>query len=93
MTATGKGYDMSTTHTTTRNMRTRARELESIAKAKLGVDTLEARNSDRLDFHDLGVVSIREALEFAYEAGREAGRREVLGEAIVRTMHARRQAR
>ena len=41
-----------------------------IARDVLGVPTLEARNSDSLDFHDLGVWSIRAALEAAFEAGR-----------------------
>lgn len=40
-----------------------------IARRHLRVDTLETRNSDALDFHDLAVWSIREALLAAYEAG------------------------
>ena len=37
------------------------------------LETLETRNSDSLDFHDLPVWSIREALLAAYHAGRESG--------------------
>ena len=33
---------------------------------------LETRNSDRLDFHDVAVWAIRDALAEAYEAGRRA---------------------
>jgi hypothetical protein len=43
--------------------------LESIAKRKLGVSTLKTRNSDQLDFHDIHVVAIKEALLTAYKAG------------------------
>ncbi len=47
--------------------------IEQIAKKKLGINTLEIRNSDSLDFHDLGVASIRDALETAFKAGVELG--------------------
>ena len=40
-----------------------------IAKRVLHVDTLEAQNTDALDFHELAVWSIREALLAAYAAG------------------------
>ncbi|MCH7228581.1 DUF6900 domain-containing protein [Haloferula sp. A504] len=40
-----------------------------IAREVLGLDTLETRHSDGLDFHDLAVWQIREALVAAYEAG------------------------
>ncbi|MGF6862503.1 hypothetical protein ABIE69_003091 [Rhodobacteraceae bacterium MBR-64] len=33
------------------------------------IETLETRNSDRLDFHDVAVWAIRAALEEAYAAG------------------------
>jgi hypothetical protein len=48
----------------------RAATLATIAREKLGIETLEERHRDALDFHDLGVVWIRRALEAAYEAGR-----------------------
>lgn len=45
-----------------------------IAKTVLGIESLEVRNSDSLDFHDLSVSQIKEALEKAYIVGRTAGR-------------------
>ena len=39
-----------------------------------GIETLEARGSDSLDFHDLAVWQVREMLEAAYHAGRAAAR-------------------
>lgn len=45
--------------------------LEQIAKKTLGLETLETRNSDRLDFHDLNVASIKAALLAAYQAGQQ----------------------
>jgi len=47
--------------------------LAEIARDVLGIETLETRKSDDLDFHDLAVWSIEKALEVAYEAGRLAG--------------------
>ena len=46
--------------------------LAQIAADMLDIETLETRGSDRLDFHDLSVAAIREALATAYEAGRLA---------------------
>jgi hypothetical protein len=46
--------------------------LAEIAVRHLHLATLETRNSDSLDFHDMGVWSIRRALEAAYEAGRQS---------------------
>lgn len=51
-------------------------ELASIASEALRVETLEARNSDSLDFYDCGVLDIRAALEAAYMAGRKDAIRE-----------------
>lgn len=44
-----------------------------IAQKHLRIETLETRNSDRLDFHDVAVWSIRDALEAAFKAGAEFG--------------------
>ncbi|MEW4569511.1 hypothetical protein AB1L88_16725 [Tautonia sp. JC769] len=49
--------------------------IADIARTQLGIETLEARRSDRLDFHDLAVWSIRDALVAAYEAGIDAASR------------------
>ncbi len=44
-------------------------QLRAIADTVLGMETLETRCSDSLDFHDLSVWSIKAALEAAYLAG------------------------
>ena len=46
--------------------------IDKIARESLGLETLETRRSDSLDFHDMAVWSIREALEAAYNAGLQA---------------------
>ncbi|MCB6180127.1 hypothetical protein LHP98_18580 [Rhodobacter sp. Har01] len=46
-----------------------------IAKRHFFVKTLDARNSDGLDFHDVAIWSIRAALVEAYAAGLAAPRR------------------
>ena len=47
--------------------------LTQIAQSHLGIQTLETRNSDSLDFHDVAVWSLRDALAAAYKAGAEQG--------------------
>ncbi|MFM0653170.1 DUF6900 domain-containing protein [Paraburkholderia sediminicola] len=44
-------------------------QLAEIAMRMLRVEALETRHSDRLDFYDMAVWSIRDALEAAYLAG------------------------
>ena len=44
-------------------------KITEIARTHLGVETLETRNRDALDFHDLSVAALRDALLAAYEAG------------------------
>lgn len=44
-------------------------QLTIIAQQHLRIESLERRNHDRLDFHDLAVWQIRQALEAAYAAG------------------------
>lgn len=51
-------------------------QLTEIAQATLNVETLETRYSDRLDFYDLPVWFLRDALEAAFKAGREQGRQD-----------------
>jgi hypothetical protein len=46
----------------------------AIAKEKLRFDTLETRNSDSLDFHEVAVWSVRDALLAAYKAGMASAR-------------------
>jgi hypothetical protein len=50
-------------------------EIEGIARRILKIETLETRNSDALDFHELAVWTIQEALDAAYEAGRQSATR------------------
>jgi hypothetical protein len=47
-----------------------------IAREILNLETLETRRMDSLDFHELAVWEIREALEAAYNAGRQAAKSE-----------------
>lgn len=45
-------------------------KLEGIAMTELGIATLRLQNSDSLDFHEVSVVRLHEALLAAYNAGR-----------------------
>jgi hypothetical protein len=45
--------------------------LEVIARAHCDVPTLTARRSDRLDFHNVHCVSLKDALHMAYLLGRK----------------------
>jgi hypothetical protein len=59
--------------------------LAQIALQHLNVPTLEPRRSDRLDFHEVAVWCVKDALKAAYEAGAKSGsplasREEVLPE-------------
>ena len=49
--------------------------IRRIAKELLGLDTIETRKSDRLDFSDQAVWQLRAALEAAYNAGKAAARK------------------
>ncbi|MBU2803999.1 hypothetical protein HF668_02240 [Acidithiobacillus ferridurans] len=44
-------------------------KLYAIAKSRLGIETLDTRNSDKLDFHEVAVWAVLEALEEAYMEG------------------------
>lgn len=48
--------------------------IQTIARDLLGIETLETRRSDGLDFHDLAVWQIRKALTAAFEAGQQTAR-------------------
>ena len=43
--------------------------VKKIAKVHLRIDNLDEQGSDRLDFHELHVLSIRDALNAAYKRG------------------------
>ncbi|WP_323034907.1 DUF6900 domain-containing protein [Pararhodobacter sp.] len=49
--------------------------LQEIAAKHFFLETLETRNSDSLDFHEVAVWSIRAALEEAFAAGQAAAKR------------------
>jgi hypothetical protein len=46
---------------------------EGIAQKHLGIETLAIRKMDSLDFHEVSVWSLKDALEAAYRAGMDAG--------------------
>lgn len=49
--------------------------LTRIAQRHLRIETLEPRRRDSLDFHEVSVWELRDALEAAYKAGIEQGGR------------------
>jgi hypothetical protein len=53
----------------------KTKAIERIAREHLRIQTLETQHSDRLDFYDLAVWSIKAALEAAYEAGRTGAKK------------------
>lgn len=73
-------------------METNKAILAEIAKEHLSIDTFDSRKSDRLDFHDLAVWSIEQALDAAFQAGLDAAedQRIALGEELIG--HARNSA-
>lgn len=52
-----------------------AKLLEAIALQHLGIETLQTRGRDSLDFHEVGVASVRAALAAAFEAGKASSSR------------------
>ena len=44
---------------------------DKIVQKRLGIETLETQHSDSLDFHDISVWALREALTEAFSAGVE----------------------
>ena len=50
-------------------MTTKNELFTQIAREHLLIETLEQRNRDSLDFHDVGVVGVQRALDAAYRAG------------------------
>ena len=47
--------------------------LTQIAQKHLGIETLQTRNADSLDFHDTAGWCLKDALEAAFKAGVEFG--------------------
>ena len=50
--------------------------LEWARKAVPGLETLQTRKMDRLDFHETAVWNLKDALLAAYEAGLQKGARQ-----------------
>ena len=46
--------------------------LNTIAQEHLNIETLETRNSDSLDFHEVSVWGVEQALLAAFEAGKNS---------------------
>ena len=53
-----------------RQQKHKEQTIQRIARDILWLETLEERGRDHLDFHEIGVGQLRQALEQAYEAGR-----------------------
>ena len=49
-------------------------QMQQIALDHLFIETLQTRNSDRMDFHEVSVWGVKSALMAAYEAGRQAAK-------------------
>lgn len=45
---------------------------ENVAKDFLDIETLKVRNSDGLDFHEIGVASLKAALIEMYNLGKQS---------------------
>lgn len=52
-------------------------KLAQIALAHLDIETLEQRGRDALDFHEVSVWSLKDALMCAFEAGRSNAQADV----------------
>ena len=59
--------------TATKAAQQRDQLLAQIALDHLFIETLQTRNSDRLDFHEVSVWGVKSALMAAYQAGLAAG--------------------
>ena len=48
--------------------------INTIAQEHLNIETLETRNSDSLDFHEVSVWGVEQALLAAFEAGKNSNK-------------------
>ncbi len=55
-------------------MKTQEKIATEVAQEMLDIETLEVRNLDRLDFHDVGVASLKAALIKMYELGQQSAK-------------------
>ena len=53
----------------------KSEQFAKIAKNELLIDTLQVRNRDSLDFHEVHVGMVQKALEAAFKLGFSAGKR------------------
>lgn len=63
-------------NTKTSTSKAKALHMAAVTEAvrnRLGLETLEDRKRDALDFHDISVASIRDVIALAFEAGFAAG--------------------
>lgn len=51
------------------------KQAEAIAGIHFGIETLQCRNRDALDFHDVSVRGIYSALNNAYKLGQSVGKK------------------
>lgn len=56
------------------SLKTRDEIVEYLGTKVLGLETLETSKSDRLDFNEVAVWSVKEALELAYLAGQHSSK-------------------
>jgi len=68
---------MTTEPRTTGREGKRDRRLTAIAREHLGIETLETRRSDSLDFREVSVWGVLAALRDAYAAGFEQARQDI----------------
>lgn len=57
--------------------------LETIAREELAIPTLATRGRDALDFHDVGVVSLKRALRRSYVAGCDAMAKQLIASLTI----------
>jgi hypothetical protein len=57
------------------NTKTTGETLAEIARTHLHIETLETQRADRLDFHDVSVWGVRDALTAAFDAGQDHAQR------------------
>lgn len=60
------------TTTTTNKTKVRHMAAAEAVRNRLGLETLEDRKRDALDFHNISVASIREVIQIAFDAGSAA---------------------
>lgn len=70
-----KNSSNSTARSTNRANKKRDEAIEAIARNILEIETLVERKSDSLDFHEVSVWGLRDALLAAYELGLAAAKK------------------